>query len=370
MKQITFDSFVRTITTILAIAIVLYAINALSSVLLPFFIAWFLAYMIYPIMKFFEDKLRLRYRLLALIATFALIGLIGWMVYLFIVPPMIEQFERLETIVSRYIGEGARNAMISGTIEYEIVQWISAQDIQHYITTDNITNAIKQALPHVLNVAESTLSIILGIVASGITLLYTLFILFDYERMAEGWLKFIPERKRHFAQTLASDVKNGMSNYFRGQAIVATLVGIVFATGFTIIDFPIAIGLGILFGVLNLVPYMQYLGFIPATLLALLQSADTGQNFWEIMGAVLIVFIVAQIIQDLILIPRIMGKAMGLRPAFILLALSVWGSLLGIIGMIIALPATTLIVSYYKQYVVEKHPEAPSDNPGTAEASE
>lgn len=354
MKQITFDSFVRGMLTFLGICAAFYIINRLSSVLLPFFIAWLLAYMIYPVMKFFQTKLHLHFRLLALIATFALIGLIGWLVYLFIVPPMIEQFERLETIISRYVAEGTRNAMISGTMEYNIVQWISAQDIQHYITTERITDTIKQAIPHVKDMAESTMSIVLGIVASGITLLYTFFILFDYERMANGWIKFVPERNRRFAVTLANDVKRGMSNYFRGQAIVATLVGIVFALGFTIIDFPIAIGLGILFGVLNLVPYMQYLGFIPATLLALLQAADTGQNFWGIMGGVLIVFIVAQIIQDLILIPRIMGKVMGLRPAFILLSLSAWGSLLGIIGMIIALPATTLIVSYYKQYVVGK----------------
>ncbi|MDE7408357.1 MAG: AI-2E family transporter, partial [Muribaculaceae bacterium] len=64
------------------------------------------------------------------------------------------------------------------------------------------------------------------------------------------------------------------------------------------------------------------------------------------------VYIVVQAIQDLVLTPKIMGKAMGLNPAIILLSLSVWGSLLGLLGMILALPMTTLLLSYYERYVI------------------
>ena len=65
-------------------------------------------------------------------------------------------------------------------------------------------------------------------------------------------------------------------------------------------------------------------------------------------------FVVVQGIQDLFLVPKIMGKAMGLNPAVILLSLSIWGSLLGIVGMIIALPITTLLISYYKRFILNK----------------
>jgi len=68
--------------------------------------------------------------------------------------------------------------------------------------------------------------------------------------------------------------------------------------------------------------------------------------------ALLIVIVIVQIVQDLFLTPKIMGKMTGLNPALILLSLSVWGSLLGIVGMIIALPMTTLILSYYKRFVL------------------
>jgi predicted PurR-regulated permease PerM len=67
----------------------------------------------------------------------------------------------------------------------------------------------------------------------------------------------------------------------------------------------------------------------------------------------LAVFAVVQIIQDTILTPKIMGRVMGMNSAIILLSLSIWGSLLGIMGMVIALPATTLLMTYYQKYIVK-----------------
>ena len=105
-----------------------------------------------------------------------------------------------------------------------------------------------------------------------------------------------------------------------------------------------------------MVPYLQLVGFIPTILLAVVKAADTGESFWIIMLGALIVFAVVQLIQDTILTPKIMGKVMGLNSAIILLSLSIWGALLGIMGMIIALPMTTLLITYYQKYVVKNKP--------------
>ena len=96
------------------------------------------------------------------------------------------------------------------------------------------------------------------------------------------------------------------------------------------------------------------IGFLPTIVLAILKAADTGENFWVILAGALIVFIVVQAIQDGFLVPRIMGKITGLNPAIILLSLSIWGSLLGMLGMIIALPLTTLMLSYYQRFIINK----------------
>ena len=140
-------------------------------------------------------------------------------------------------------------------------------------------------------------------------------------------------------------------------------MGVLFAIGFTIIGFPMGIGMGILIGILNLVPYLHTFALIPAALLALLKAADTGQNFWLVFLSAIIVFIVVQLICDTIVTPKIMGKAMGLNPAILLLSLSVWGVLLGFIGLIVALPLTTLIIAYWQRYVTKEADDDDDSSP-------
>ena len=106
---------------------------------------------------------------------------------------------------------------------------------------------------------------------------------------------------------------------------------------------------------LNLVPYLQTLGFAPAILLALLKAHDTGGNFWLIMIGFTIAVLIVQTLQDAVITPKVMGKVTGLSAAVILLSLSIWGTLLGFIGLIIALPLTTLLISYYKRYVLKEN---------------
>ena len=115
-----------------------------------------------------------------------------------------------------------------------------------------------------------------------------------------------------------------------------------------------AIGLGILIGIMDLVPYLHTFALIPTAFLAMLKAADTGQNFWMIFGLAVGLFILVQVITDMVVTPKIMGRAMGLNPAVLLLSLSVWGSILGFIGLIVALPLTTLIIAYWGRYVTRE----------------
>ena len=166
-------------------------------------------------------------------------------------------------------------------------------------------------------------------------------------------MNWIPAKYRNTAEDIATDLNSGMRAYFRGQATIALIVGILCCVGFKLIGLPLAILLGVLIGCLNLVPYLQILGFIPAFLLSILHSLETGTSIWASIGATLLVLVVVQIIQESVLVPKIMKKVTGLNPAIILLSLPIWGSLLGITGLIIALPVTTLLISYYKRKVSE-----------------
>lgn len=349
-KEITFDRFIRGLIVIAILGSVLYILNRLSNVLLPFFIAWLFAYMIYPAVKFFQYKLHLRSRLLSIIVTLLLIlAVISGIIYL-IVPPIISEFMKFRAVTGEFIQENG-GANIALAVEKFLERNIDQNVILQLLHEKNIVEALKVAVNQLWNLLSQTVDIVFALIGFCIVLLYLFFILVDYEELSEGWIKLVPKRSRRIAIALVTDVQRGMNSYFRGQALVAFCVGILFSIGFVIIDFPLAIGLGLFIGLLNLVPYLQAVGFIPTILLAILKANDTGESFWLILLSACIVFVVVQSIQDAFLVPKIMGKLMGLNPAVILLSLSVWGSLLGFIGLIIALPLTTLILSYYRQFI-------------------
>ena len=366
-QKITFDKLVRWIITALIIIAVIFTIDYLSNVLLPFFVAWMFAYLLYPIVHFTQYKLHVPTRALSIVVTLLLVTAVLVGVFYIIFPPMIEQFEKLGVLTTRYIQEKADTDNISQTIQH----WVrdNYTQIESFVKQKDVTEAIKSAVPGVFNMLGQTASIIISIVASLITLLYMFFILLDYEYLTRNWIRIFPKKNRPFWNVLAGDVKRELNNYIRGQGLVALIMAILFCIGFTIIDFPMAIALGILIGIMDLVPYLHTFALIPTAFLALLKAADTGQNFWVVLGAAVAVFCIVQVIIDLIVTPKVMGKAMRLNPAILLLSLSVWGALLGFIGLIIALPLTTIIIAYYKRYVTKEDGEGDHTDGNTPQAN-
>lgn len=351
-KEITFDKFIRYAGLIALVIFVLYTINYLSAVLIPFFVAWVFAYLLYPIVKFIENKLHIKVRALAIILTFILvIAVIGLIVYL-LIPPMIDQFAKLSDILTHWLHRTTHSSSISTWISDRIIE--NQDAIQSFLKSRDFSDALKTAAPKLFNFLGQTASVVISIIASLITLLYTFFILLDYEYLTTNWIRIFPKKNRPFWHELAQDVERELNNYIRGQGSVAFCMAIMFCIGFTIMDFPMAISLGIIIGILDLVPYLHTFALIPTAFLAMLKAADTGQNFWLIFGMAVGLFVVVQIITDMVITPKIMGKAMGLNPAILLLSLSVWGAILGFIGLIIALPLTTLIIAYWKRYVTKE----------------
>lgn len=367
MRQtITFDKFIRWALVALAILTVGFIIKSLSDVLLPFFIAWLIAYLLYPIVKFVQYKLHVPGRALSIVITLIFVTALFAAIFMFIVPPMINQADKFMTIVNRYLHETTHTNNIATMVQ----RWIKENqvEIERFLKSPDFTETIKSAMPKLFSVIGQTASIVISIIASCITLLYTFFILLDYEVLSSNWIKIFPKRARPFWAGLAQDVERELNNYIRGQGLVSLCMAILFCIGFTIIDFPMAIGLAVLIGILNLVPYLHTFALVPTAFLALLKAADTGQNFWIIFGSALAVFAVVQLLMDMVITPKIMGKAMGLNPAILLLSLSVWGALLGFIGLIIALPLTTLIIAYWQRYVTKEGNTVETENvPAVAE---
>ena len=316
-EKITFDKFIRWALVAAAILCVFFIVKALSSVLLPFFIAWLLAYLLYPIVKFVQYKLHVPTRALSIIVTLFFVVVVVAGVLYFIIPPMIDLFDKLSDVLSSYVKSKAHTNNLTSYIKRLVIE--NQVAIEQFFKSRDFSDALKTAMPKLFSLLGQTASVVISIVASCITLLYMFFILLDYENLTNNWIKIFPKKNRPFWHVLAQDVERELNNYIRGQGSVALCMGIMFCIGFTIIGFPMAIGMGILIGILDLVPYLHTFALIPTAFLALLKAADTGQNFWVIFGLAVLVFVVVQIITDMVVTPKIMGKAMGLNPAILLL---------------------------------------------------
>lgn len=365
-KPFTFDRVARIIFSLLIAAAIIYLIAILRNALFPFLLAWVFAYLMQPVVHFFQYRIGLRNRVLSIAALLVSLGLFFTLIGMLLVPQIIEEVSRAIHLIQSYDPASGHIPLIPDAwVEY-IRNNIQFEELIAMFSKENLMDTVKMVAPRLWVILSGTFSLIFSLAVVFLVLLYFIFILLDYEKIASNWVNLIPVRFRPFMQGLANDVSYSMNRYFRGQALVAFTVGILTAVGLRIVNFPLGITLGIIIGILSLIPYLKAVSLIPIILLSLLRATDDGGSFWLTFGSAFLILAIVQCLEDLFLVPRIMGKAMGLNPAIILLSLSIWGALLGFVGLIIALPLTTLCLSYYRRFILEEidDPDQVSRPPG------
>ena len=352
---IDFDRFVRGLLFLAVITVLVLGLRWLSPVLIPFFAAWAIAWILAPVVNFFQNTCRLRSRVLSVLITLALlIGLASAVAWL-IIPPLIDGVTQIKEALLSYLASGhIRNIHLPEWLDHLMQQWLDQGKIQSMLRSDNLMKTIRETLPHVWNMLVSTANLVMSLVGAAFGALYLFFLLLDYDYYTTAWINWLPRTQRNFFRRLSEDLGNNMRGYFRGQALVALSNCVMFTLGVWVIGLPMPLGMGLFVGLISFIPYVQVVGFAPAAVLALMEMSDTGRSFWGLMALVLLVYIVVQVLQDTVFTPRIMGKIMGLSSAMVLLSLSIWSYMAGIIGLIIALPLTTIIFAYYKRYILKE----------------
>ncbi len=351
-RPFTFDRVVRILIGI-ALGVGLFLLlGKLSGVLLPFFIAWLLAYMLYPLVRFYQYRCKLKSRMASiLLALFSVLLVLGVILF-FSIPPIINEIARTSGLLADYMKHLQQNEYLSPEVKQSIITWLDKIDLNNLLSQDNIKQALTVVMPRFWGILSDSIDFLVSLFVIFIVFLYTVFILLDYENFSENFINLVPQKYRHLVINILGDLESGMNRYFRGQALISLISGVLLAIGFVIIDLPLGLLLGILMGLLTLVPYLKLVMLPPISLFVMLKSIETGQPFWWVGLWALLVIVVVQVFEDLVLVPKIMGKAMGLNPAIILLSLSVWGALFGVLGMIIALPITTILISYYQRFII------------------
>jgi predicted PurR-regulated permease PerM len=353
-KPFTFDRTIRILIGLTVIVLLFFIVKRLSSVLLPFLIAWLIAYLLQPSVRFFQYKLKLKSRILSILCTLLLfLGGLGGLI-MGLTPMVSNEITKMSQLIELYSRKINVNSFLPLAWQNEIMRYLSHLNLQTVLQDENIMSGIKKLAPQLWDLVNGSLDFLLGLTVVVIVFLYLIFILTDYEKIAANWIKLIPPKYRNLVSEIINDLETSMNRYFRGQALVALIVGVLFAIGFCVIKLPLAVVMGVLVGLFTMVPYLKIILIIPCVSLGFLHSIETGQPYVSVLLGIAIVYIVIQAFEDLVLVPKIMGKVTGLNPAVILLSLSIWGSLMGIVGMIIALPLTTLLISYYKRYVLKE----------------
>lgn len=332
--------------------LLVWLVNYLSNVLLPFVLACFIAYLMEPLVRWNMRWTHTSRRVIGAFLSLIEVGVVlSGAVYLF-VPTVVKDVDTLGAIL---------HGLTTGEKEMPGSYRFVLDLVDRYFDPDNLKELLSGSRLETLlskgsSLLEESLETIVRVLAWLLTFIYIIFILIDYPHIVHGFKLIFPRKYRAQGWSIVREVQQSMNSYFRGQGFVALIAMVLYCTGFSIVGFPFAIPMGVLVGILYMIPYFQYVTLIPVAAICLIYSLGGEVGFLPEFGKCLLVYVISQCICDYIVTPHVMGREMGLNPAMILLSLSVWGSLLGIIGMILALPVTALMMTYYERYISNPRP--------------
>ena len=178
-KKITFDSFIRGVILGVIIIGILMLFKRLSGVLLPFFIAWLIAYLIYPLVTFFQYRLRLKNRVISIFCALFSILIVGGTAFYLLVPPMMDEFVRVKDLVIDYFSNGTHDGNVPKTLSEFLRENIDTQFVTQLFKEENMLNAIKETVPRLWSLLSESVNLLFSFFTFFLILLYIIFILLD-----------------------------------------------------------------------------------------------------------------------------------------------------------------------------------------------
>ncbi|SDB52172.1 Predicted PurR-regulated permease PerM [Desulfonatronum thiosulfatophilum] len=310
-----------------------FVLSLFYPLLLPLAVAGVLALVLDPVVRFFQDKLRVR-RLFAVIITAILLIIILAAIWMLALPEMLTQIGELIRIGPDYlIGLYESFERTFPNLVKTISAKIEAAEI------DIFGFDIEPFIGRMQRYAG--ILIVMLFVP-----LFLFFMLIDgrkFSQRATELISVLSQKQQEEVMFLTNMFIGYVTAFFQGQLVIAMIVGVMLAIGFTLVELQAAILLGLILGMLNIVPF---LGVIVGLTLALPVAWVQPDGGLQLVGLTLVVFIVVQFIESWVLTPRIMSERSGLHPAIVVISLFFWGIVLGgIIGMILAVPITAFLVS-------------------------
>lgn len=322
-------------------------VSTFSDVLWPIAVAGILAMILRPLVVWFDRRLKLG-RVKSIVLLYAIVLLAVGGIISFAIPVLFEQslnfIEKFPSMVER----------LRDTAEDEFPQvrdflfdHVGEERLEKY--QDAITSQATNLIPKLLPAAQDLFSKSAAIIAIGTGLAIIPVYLFFFLRSNRDpvddlgeQLSFLNEQWRDDVVFLVREFVGSMEAFFRGQILIGLIMGLLLAVGFTIAGINFGIGLGLMIGALNIIPYFgTIIGLATVLPIAYLQPDGGLTTMLIALG----IFVAVQMIEGYILTPKIMGKETGLHPLAIIIAIFFWGTALnGLLGMILAIPLTAFFV--------------------------
>lgn len=369
---------------VMAIAMIglFLAFYYLYGILLPFIIGLILAFLAYPLILKIQKMVRNK----DLATTIFLTTIVAIVIlfFLFLTQYVNRDFKRLNhsftVLVSdnkaqldqaaqkakMYVGNIYDFDELRSSIKLQADSLASELQILDYSKLD--TEAIAAGFEKIVSVFQSEetgppvrksgFSFMAMLISS---IVYFILILYQMDY-------FISVRRRYFSNKVASklnivldDFNKTFVKYLKLRTKIVLILAMIYLTAFIFLDMPGLIIMIIIIILLSYIPYLQYLALIPLAVGCLVLSTEHSQSFLLYYGIVVGVFVLASVIEELLLNPKIMEKNIGINPVILILALSVWSYLFGIRGLIIGIPMTSLFILYFKRFVLTSYQEVFQD---------
>ncbi|WIY24003.1 AI-2E family transporter [Parasedimentitalea psychrophila] len=308
----------------LIFAVVLWA---LGDVLLPFVLGGAVAYLIDPIADRLEKMGLSRSGATAVITVATVV--IFLLLLLVVLPTLI--FQMIELV--QVLPELFRDARIFANERFPS---LFDENSQVHQALTSLTSTLKthwlSVLESVLGSAASLLNVVVLIVIVPVVSIY---LLLDWDRMTKRIGELLPRDHAPVIQQLAAEIDAVLASFIRGMGTVCLILGTYYAVSLMLVGLNFGLAVGFIAGLVTFIPYLGALiGGALAIGLALFQFWGD----WYSIGAVAVIFVIGQVIEGNFLTPKLVGNSVGLHPVWLLLALSVFGSLFGFVGMLVAVP--------------------------------
>ena len=348
-----------------------WVVNALSSVLIPLAIAGVIAYLLDPIIDWFQRKRGFK-RQNAIILVFCIAVLLVGGVVASVVPSLISQVSDLTTEFPKQVkkfqenvssivkpGDPAKPANTSTNAPAEPVwlkprEWMKNVGVTNEKAREFMVDAVEKISAWVLEQLKKVMSLFGFLAGLALVPVYVFYFLLEKRGIKRNWTDYLPVRESRVKEEIVfvlHSINDCLIVFFRGQVLVAMCVGALLTVGFLAIGLKYAVLLGVMAGLLSIIPYLGVaLSIIPAFVLAMIQFVpDDG---WLKPVLILVVFAAVQTMEGLFISPKIIGDRVGLHPLTIIVAVMVGTTLLGgIMGGVLAIPLTAALRTLMLRYV-------------------